>query len=345
MGLGEGAALLSKDETESINTECAICLDSEMTNPIVLTGCKHAFCASCLLRWQERQRRSPTVSTEATSLHSCPLCRAETTNVADALLLSARLNAERANRPGCTQEERDRFRQEALANVEQALDSENPHLHAYCIKIDILTSLGDGQAALDCIEEMEKINEQRSEKRRELKRMAAEAQAAVARGDHNADGLMESVEQRFTEEGLPQESFAENKYNQFGIELQRAEACQVLKEWESAKEVYFRILQSMEGPQDGSAPQQRQVFMGLSRCAYELGVYDKSIAGAEAALDYNRHFPGVHRYKALSEKALGNIDAAIRTMNRAVLYETPWDECNKAENLKLYKELLAETSE
>lgn len=83
--------------------------------------------------------------------------------------------------------------------------------------------------------------------------------------------------------------------------------------------------------------------MGLARCAFELGVYEKCLASSEAALDFNRHFPGVHKYKALSEKALGDIDAAIQTMNRAVLCE--WDEDNKAENLKLYKELLEDKAE
>jgi hypothetical protein len=55
-----------------------------------------------------------------------------------------------------------------------------------------------------------------------------------------------------------------------------------------------------------------KALMCLSRCAYELGVYEKSIAGAEAALQYNRHFPGVHKYKALFEKALCDIDALFK---------------------------------
>ena len=40
-----------------------------------------------------------------------------------------------------------------------------------------------------------------------------------------------------------------------------------------------------------------------------------------------------------------NIDAAIETMKCAVLYETPWDEDNKSENPKLYKELLEKKAE
>jgi hypothetical protein len=40
-----------------------------------------------------------------------------------------------------------------------------------------------------------------------------------------------------------------------------------------------------------------------------------------------------------------NIDDAIETINCAVLYETPWDEDNKSENLKQYKGLLEEKAE
>ena len=44
----------------------------------------------------------------------------------------------------------------------------------------------------------------------------------------------------------------------------------------------------------------------------------------------NRFFPNVHAFVAKAEAAQGDLDAAIRTMSRAVLYETPWDEANKA---------------
>ena len=46
----------------------------------------------------------------------------------------------------------------------------------------------------------------------------------------------------------------------------------------------------------------------------------------------NRHFPGVHKYIALSQKALGQRDEARKSMMRAILYEAPWDDKNKAEN-------------
>ena len=79
--------------------------------------------------------------------------------------------------------------------------------------------------------------------------------------------------------------------------------------------------------------------MGLCRCFYELGDYERAQAAGSAALEMNRHFPGAHKYIALAQKESGDLDAAIVTMNRAVLYETPWSEENMAETKNLFEEL------
>ena len=56
------------------------------------------------------------------------------------------------------------------------------------------------------------------------------------------------------------------------------------------------------------------------------------------AIKVNRSRPGVHKYVALSQKSLGDIDAAAKTVSRAILYEEHWD----ADNLQKNKELLWE---
>jgi tetratricopeptide (TPR) repeat protein len=85
--------------------------------------------------------------------------------------------------------------------------------------------------------------------------------------------------------------------------------------------------------------------MGLARCAYEMKCYEKAIAASDWAIEMNRGFPGVHKYKALAEKARGDLDAAIATMNRAVLYETPWDDDNRRRALVMYDELIVESKQ
>jgi len=60
----------------------------------------------------------------------------------------------------------------------------------------------------------------------------------------------------------------------------------------------------------------------------------------EAAVQMNRYFPGVHKYIALAQqKESGDLDAAIATMNRAVLYEAPWDAQHLSDTKRLFKEL------
>jgi tetratricopeptide (TPR) repeat protein len=111
--------------------------------------------------------------------------------------------------------------------------------------------------------------------------------------------------------------------------INQAEYYQVVGQWESAIEMYKGIFDEIPSR---SPPEQRAVIMGLSRCCYEIGDYDNSISFGEGAIEMNRHFPEVHKYVALSQKATGDLDAAKATMTRAVLYETPWDEKNVEAN-------------
>ncbi|GFH56309.1 hypothetical protein CTEN210_12785 [Chaetoceros tenuissimus] len=60
-----------------------------------------------------------------------------------------------------------------------------------------------------------------------------------------------------------------------------------------------------------------------------------------AARDKNPHFPGTHKYIALSQQAQGDLVAATDTMNRAVLYEAPWDDTNTIEIREMFQELQA----
>lgn len=99
--------------------------------------------------------------------------------------------------------------------------------------------------------------------------------------------------------------------------------------WEHALGIYKNIYDDLPYQDPIS---QRKVLMGLSRCFYEIGNYEASIGLGEGILEMNRHFPGVHKYIALSQKALGQRDEARKSMMRAILYEAPWDDKNKAEN-------------
>ena len=110
--------------------------------------------------------------------------------------------------------------------------------------------------------------------------------------------------------------------------------------WEQALHLYHNIMMEFYGEDEHSdmaTPSQwRQMFMGLSRCSFELGMYDKCISAGSGAVEMNRHFPQVHRYIALAHAAKGDHDEALKTMKQAILYEAPW--CD--ETAQLNKDLL-----
>jgi hypothetical protein len=52
--------------SQAINMTCDICLEDQMTDPIILPNCKHAFCRQCLCEWHafEKFKKETT----------CPTC-------------------------------------------------------------------------------------------------------------------------------------------------------------------------------------------------------------------------------------------------------------------------------
>ena len=80
------------------------------------------------------------------------------------------------------------------------------------------------------------------------------------------------------------------------------------------------------------------------RCFYETKDYDRALHAGEIAVAMNPYYDGVYRYIALTHRAMGNLELAIETMKKAAVYETPWDEKNKAVVRAQLLELLEERS-
>jgi len=100
--------------------------------------------------------------------------------------------------------------------------------------------------------------------------------------------------------------------------------------WGRALQLYHNIMiasYEMEDHNEMATPSQwRQVWMGMSRCCFELGLYDECIDAGKAAIEMNRHFPSVRRYIALAQSAKGDHAEAVATLKHAVLYEAPWSD-------------------
>lgn len=86
------------------------------------------------------------------------------------------------------------------------------------------------------------------------------------------------------------------------------------------------------------AVQVRMYFHLHSICHYAEGQFEKAIELGKVALEANRHWgwksdkghAGVYATIARSYAAMGDLDSAVRTMQQAVCYETPWDPENAA---------------
>jgi RING-type zinc-finger/MYND finger len=69
---------------EDNDDECGICFERPMLNPTTLKECKHTFCSSCLLQWQQssssnnREDVQVENNPETRTVLRCPICRTET---------------------------------------------------------------------------------------------------------------------------------------------------------------------------------------------------------------------------------------------------------------------------
>ncbi len=86
----------------------------------------------------------------------------------------------------------------------------------------------------------------------------------------------------------------------------------------------FMLIDDDVGSLDNLRHETRKILHGLSKCAYELGRFDKSIALGMAAIEQNRHYDDHYTYVVLSHRKLGQLREAIGLLAQAVAYETPW---------------------
>ena len=307
---------------EGTKTDCAICFRETIVDPLVL-DCRHAFCFSCLSEYQER-------TSKYDKQIYCPLCRnpnAQGAPIAHVLLLATRADKKE---PG---EEREHLFQEAMDLLPKAiLGSDATCLVAYSFA-EILLLKGDLRQAMTVLCSLIDAN----------KRGEENASVIAAKLDRCRElklaGREDEAKQLFLEvEG--NECPSHRRTREIEIQFLLAQAHEAQLNWDAALDVYKGMVVILsDGPPE--EVQLRKVFMGISRGFYETGEYDKAISAGETAIEMNRHFPGVHKYVALSHKQKGNLEEAHAVMNRAVLYETPWDDSNRQQNYDLWKELVA----
>ena len=353
-GSDSDAAEPTSSGAAKMNSSCYICLEEPIKDPFSIPGCGHVCCFSCLQQWQgfvkNTMRSTNSDPTDAAVIPStnrpaitvtCPACRAVAPDIERTIFEKAQLYTVRANRHGLGEAERQEYRELAVAELEKVSDSNDAAMefNALIAKADVLLLLERPQDAIEVINKVISLHLKGTQAAERIDNMIEQGMelADIGRNDE-AEHIMEAAETLATSSAckrLPHHGF--DAYEML------ARAKEMMEDWEGAKEVYIEnMLKKMTEPTVGTPPHQRMVWMGLSRCMYHLGKYDKAIHAGTAAIEMNRHFPQVHKYVALAQKENGDLEGARRTMARAVNYETPWDDENKRIVLEMYKDLMAD---
>lgn len=338
---------LATAATPAEDAACYICLSEPIVDPYTIPGCCHSFCFGCLREWQGFVRNgvAGTTGTDGgndTSKMSCPACRADAPDIDKSIFETAMLYATRAaNNDVLDMPEKNELQEKALVELEKLQGTKNmaTKFQSLFTKAQILLALEKPTDAIEVTEELLRMHERETENFRIYQEMFARGRTAV---DEDRDEVAEQIYaeiEKFKEENCI-DRFPEHA---FDVYVQLADAKEQMEDWEGAKEIYIEhMLKKITEPSIGSPPLQRMMWMGISKCMYHLGDYQKAIHAGTAAIEMNRHFPQVHKYVALAQKASGDIEAARVTMAKAVSYETPWDEQNKAVVLKMYEDMMAD---
>lgn len=338
------AEVPSKSDAATTDVACCyICLDEPPKDPYQIPGCGHIFCFNCLRRWQSHAKKDPSLKYNPNNQASCPACRrTDTPDLEKSATENARLYATRASNADLEGREREEYRQKALAELDRVSDSQTPQTHAQVLitKGEILKDLGRYDEAIEAFQEILKLCEVGTEAKIEIEKLMPRLEKAMDEGrEDEAEALMNQMEPL-----LDKKQYAGLEKDFMGTHLTIAEMKEDQEEWDAAIEIYkWKVMAAMEyddtdtRPLNFTAVDQRRLYMGMSRCMYHKAEYQKAIELGLSAIEMNRHFPQVHKYVALSQKASGDMDAALRTMARAVHYETPWDDVNKTKCLEMYE--------
>ena len=371
-------ALLDDPEARAASS-CGICLAGPIVDPFAIPGCDHAFCFECLKSWQQHKVKAWAMTGVGGREVTCPLCRTEfgdveSTVVERAVLLSQRATRRAEGGPPAA-EEREKLTAQALAELDMVLTSNSRHVPALSAKAEVLLGAGRPAEALRALDAV--LAADAEAQADEASRMALID--GIEFGRAMADGRGADVDRLLAHaEGLAATAplsrvGGSGPGRLFKVHLERARALEALGDWDGATRVYVdRVLSAMDSPLVGTPPEQRAMWMGLSRCFYETKDYAKAISAGSAAVEMNRHFPGVHkcvkaskdrslwklkwhvkapwmlfclcknRFVALAQKAAGDLAGARRTMARAAIYETPWDKANREEAAALHRALMVD---
>ena len=320
-GESKGSAV-SNDEEETPNvsepatavgdtSSCLICLGEPIVDPYTIPGCGHAFCFGCLQQWQgftKNEGWSDVTTDDGRTVRSgpaitCPACRAAAPDIEQSILEKAFQLSRQANRQGLCESEQKELRENAMLELKKIIASKDAStgISAKCTSADILLALERPEEAVTLLEDVVAFHEQGEETTVKADALADRAKEAELAGrDDEAERLYNEAT-ALLQAGCRRLSLDKS----FDMYIFYAECLEATENWEGAKDAYIeKIFKKVMDDHTVASPiQTRKMFMGLSRCCYHLSEYDKAIDAGSAAIEMNRHFPQVHKYVALAQKA------------------------------------------
>jgi tetratricopeptide (TPR) repeat protein len=108
------------------------------------------------------------------------------------------------------------------------------------------------------------------------------------------------------------------------IMLELGKSQKLAGDWEGARDTCKAMI--YEDTQSGTNAYPVQILdtcLTICECSYRLGHYEEAIAFGKHAIKMNQPLNWCHKYMALSQKALGQLEDARQTAAGAVIYEAP----------------------
>lgn len=320
----------TESETQILEETCGICLEDTIVNPIIFSQCKHAFCFSCLVRYQHSSKESVGTGT------TCPYCRSEIPDIVRSTKVKVCIVAARAAGPEISEEEREALVSKALADIQEIQKTgDMTHEVTFApVQAELMALAGKSKDAVSLMQRILPKAKKMAKREAEMVRLLAQYEAKfLGRPDPTGEGhrIMERV-QKLEKQGPLM------KYTDFiDFRLLVGALQQQMGDYKAAAYTYQTV--TVEEGEALTAEQQLQIFMSSSECAYHLKNYGASIAFGEVALQLQRQLSGSHKYLALAHKANGNLSKAREFAAKGILYEAPWDDANAKECWRVWREV------
>jgi len=368
------------EATPKEDVPCSICLATEINRPIVWKDCHHVFCYKCIVQYDEYQESLQLPGENGPAMPStygkCPYCpTAQTPTMIDehrdTILAKALLYATRVRTPGISAEKKLEACQQAMRVMNILMEA--PQNQADTLQTNILTghlavSNGDYPLALKAFQENEVALKEWTDRKHKVDELLSQGKmlgtANKKKGkkattvNDNADD--DDSDDDDDDEGVDEETYQKMQQIQNDImetmaqggmasdadwvrgRLQTITVKMEMKEWKTATTMYDDL--QKDYAKQMTLSQQRQVWLGMARCHYELGNYNDSIGWGEASLRmrWTRHLPASHKYLALAYMAKGHWKHATSAMARAYFYEAPWDGEHRATVRDLWADMMQE---